>query len=162
MAKTKGNGSALSGQTELGPQRGGWVLALLYSCAATLRQQGSQGMLKGRETVHCKIWPHGNNNITCLWKLILMQPEGFVEEPFNAVAPDSAASFALHTDAQTAALPRTWRDNQAETLAMPSSAMLIHLLEFTVQVQAHGAGEGAAAGHGITAPAACGLWPFFF
>ena len=154
-------GCPLPVQAGRNQQAGVRVLGFLASCRTTPQEQGNF-LFKGCEAVHSKIRTHGNNNIACRGELFLVEPKGLPKKPFYAVAPRGGACLALHADTQTAHLHIAGGDNDAEPLAMPPLSFFVDLLKFTIQVQAHLTREAAAAGHRLTAPAACGLSLFFF
>ena len=94
-----------------------------------------------------------------------MQAKEFPKQALDTVTPHRVSGFFPHTDAQppTGLIARAvGRKDQAEALPVPPFAFMVDPLEFSVQMQAHPAGKGADARHGITAPVVCGPWLAFF
>lgn len=125
-------------------------------------QQAGNLMFEVCQAITRKIRSHGNDDIACLRKLFSVQSESLAKQPLYAVAPYGAADLALHTDAQTTIGAAIGREDDTKPLAMPPCPFLVDLLKFTIQMQAHPAGKGATAGHGVMVPVACDPWPFFF
>ena len=119
------------------------------SCWIAPAQQGGNFMFEYRQAVAREIWAHGNDDIACLRKLFPVQAEGLAKEPLYTVAPYRRACLALHTDAQAAKVFAIESGDNTKPLAMPPFPFFVDLLEFAVQVQAHFAGKGAVAGHGL-------------
>lgn len=118
------------------------------SCRLAPAQQASDFLFEFCQAVARKIWSHSDDDIACLRKLFPVQTEGLAEQPLYAVTPHGWAGFALHADAQTAGVCAIRSGDNTKSLAVPPFPLLVDLLKFTVQMQAHPSGKGAASGHG--------------